>query len=122
MTSQITDFDDRMHRVESASAVFQKGLYHLFVLKKRYQVDIFSQILRVYQSLFQVCITQLLLDFDFSLNNRYIHSRLTRRCKNPERPTRKELDPASIVTHTMLERTWKGFQQEHPLKSASEYL
>lgn len=120
MRSKLADFDDQMHRTESASVTFQKGLYHLFMLKNRPSIDVFGQILRIYQCLFQICVTQLLLDSDFSLNRR-VPPRLKRLCKDPDHPTREELDPAAIVTHTMLERTWKGFRQGHPLLSSSEH-
>jgi len=74
----------------------------------------------MYQSLFQLNLTQLLLDFDFCLSDLNIQGRLRRRCQNPKRPTRQELDPASLVTHATLEK-WGGFQKGHPLELVSKH-
>lgn len=117
----IKNFDDFNHRIESATATFQKGLYHLFIVVKRRSTDVFAQVLRKYQSIFQLCLTQLLLDMSFSLNGRRIQRRLREKfCKNPKSPTRKELDPAAIVTHHTFEEEWKGFPDSHPLSMVSK--
>ena len=115
----ITDFDNSTHRVESASAAFQKGLYHLFILKNRQATDIYDQVLRMYQCLFQLNLTELLLDFDFQLSKLRIQRRLRQRCQNYEQPTRKELDPGALVTHATL-KNWKGFWQGHPLERVNK--
>lgn len=118
-----TNFDNRNHRVESATAAFQKGLYQLFFVKKRSDADIYGQIIRMYQCLFQMCLTQLLLDSSFSLNGEVqrLPRRLRLRCHDPNRPTRSELDPACLVTHSMFEnRRWRGFSDQHPLHSVSQ--
>src|SRR5436309_276617 len=109
----LTNFDDPNHRVESATAAFQKGLYHLFITNKRNQPDRYGQIIRTYQCLFQICVSQLLLDTNFSLRSEL--SRLPRRlrqcCQDLGSPTRRDLDPASLVTHSIFETPkWAGFQ------------
>jgi hypothetical protein len=118
-----TNFDDRNHRVESATAAFQKGLYHLFLIKKRSEADMYSQIIRTYQCLFQICLSQLLLDSSFSLNGKLQHlpRRLRLLCLDPSRPTRSDLDPACLITHSIFEdRKWACFPPQHPLYSVSK--
>lgn len=117
--NDLTDFNDLEHRVQSACAVWQKGLYHLFVLKNEPTSEMFEKILRLYQCLFQLSLTQLLLDTNFNISTDQIPPRLRRRCKDPKHPTRKELDPASIVTHTTFERHWSGFRNGHALHEIS---
>jgi hypothetical protein len=120
----LTNFDDRRHRVESATAAFQKGIYHLFVLQKRSDPDKYGQIVRVYQCLFQICLSQLLLDARFSLNRdtSRLPKRLRQLCRDPGQPTRADLDPACIVTHSVFEnRKWNGFPEEHPMCLASRH-
>jgi len=119
--NDITDFNDLKHRVQSACASWQKGVYHLFMLKNRSTTEAFARTLRLYQCIFQLSLTQLLLDTNFSIRADDIQSRLKRRCKDPQHPTRKELDPASIVTHTTLERRWVGFNSGHPLHEVSKH-
>lgn len=119
--SSIIDFNDPDHRIQSASAAFQKGLYHLFILKKRETTDVFAQVLRLYQCLFQLCLTELLLDSDYDLNKVKIQPRLRNFCQNPEQPTRREIDPAAIVDHTTFEKKkWRGFRKGHPLEKVSK--
>ncbi len=114
--SEITDFNDASHRIESASATFQKGLYQLFVLKYRPECDAFGYVVRMYQCMFQLCVTQLLLDFSFPLGPKQIPPQLRKSCKDPSKPTRREIDPSAIVNHAVFERKrWKGFAAGHPL-------
>jgi hypothetical protein len=118
-----TNFDDPTHRVESATVAFQKGLYHLFLIKKRSEPDIYGQVIRTYQCLFQICLTQLLLDSSFPLNGelRHLSRRLRSLCQDPNRPTRSDLDPACLVTHSIFEnRRWSGFPIQHSLHSVSQ--
>jgi hypothetical protein len=120
----LTDFDNRNHRIESATAAFQKGLYHLFVLKKRTEGDVYAQVIRIYQCLFQICLSQLLLDSNFTLNTavQRLARRLRQRCQNPQQPARKDLDPACLVTHSVFEnRSWNGFPMSHPLGSVTKF-
>ncbi len=118
--NDITDFNDLYHRTASASARFQKGLYHLFMLSQKSTEDTYGKIIRTYQCLFELSATELLLDKDFSLSQKNILPRLKKKCKNPDCPTRKELDPASLITHTMLERQWSGFSKNHLLYDSSQ--
>lgn len=113
------DFDNTTYRIKSASAVFQKGIYHLFILKEEKDSDIFSRVLRLYQTLFQLAITSRLLDFNSSLNFK----------RDPPRRLRKykQIDPAAIVTHSMFEDSggkefWPGFPSGHPLHMSSMNL
>ncbi|HEX7997924.1 MAG TPA: hypothetical protein VF528_05995 [Pyrinomonadaceae bacterium] len=119
--NDITDFNDTNHRIASASAAFQKGIYHLFMLRHRETSDYYAQILRAYQSLFQLCLTQLLLDMDHQLKSKDIPVRLRKLCWDRENPTRKELDPAAIVTHSVFENgRWEGVKVGHPLRNVSK--
>jgi hypothetical protein len=115
--TDIYDFNDIGHRVFSATATFQKGIYHLFILKNEKSPEVFTKVLRLYQCVFQLCLTQLLLDANYKINGKKIQQRLRRDCKDPEKPTRNEIDPAAIVKHSVFEEEghWKGFPQEHPL-------
>lgn len=119
--ADLKDFNDVSHRVESASAVFQKGIYHLFVLKTRETPDVYARVLRMYQCLFQLCLTQLLLDLDYRLDPKGISKRLRQLCQDPKNPTRKEVDPAAIITHSVFENgKWPGTSQGHHLETASK--
>lgn len=113
----VADFNDQNHRIQSAGAVFQKGIYHLFLLSRRKPSDLFDKILRTYQSLFQLCLTQLLLDFDYQINDKRILKRLRALCKDENAPTRADLDPAALVNHSTFEENggWNGCQPNHPL-------
>jgi hypothetical protein len=42
----LTDFNEPNHRVKSASAVYQKGIYHLFMLRNGESSDAYARILR----------------------------------------------------------------------------
>jgi hypothetical protein len=120
--NNIYDFNDVPHRIRSASATFQKGIYHLFIQKSQNISDLFAAILGLYQCLFQLCLTQLLLDSDFSINSKDIRlKRLRDLCKDPKNPTRREIDPAAIVTHSAFEEqgSWRGFRASHPLHLSS---
>jgi hypothetical protein len=119
--SDINDFNDVPHRIRSASAAFQKGMYHLFVQRYRGTADLFTSVIRLYQCLFQLCLTYLLLDSTFSIESDYIRlRRLTRLCDDPKRPTRRELDPAVVVNHSTFEHgKWLGFPQSHALHLGS---
>lgn len=116
----ITDFNDVAHRIESASAVFQKGIYHLFILKTSRITDIYEKVLRSYQCLFLLCLTQLLLDMNFSIRTSSIQKRLKNICSDPSQPTRKDIDPAALINHSIFEdRKWNGFLVNHPLNISS---
>lgn len=120
--SDLTDFNDRYHRIKSASAVFQKGIYHLFLLKRVEPKELSGQILRLYQCIFQLCLSQLLLDFNYKLVPDRLPKRLTRLCKDPKQPTRNEIDPAAIVTHSVFEEgKWSGFKAGNKLHSSSKH-
>lgn len=119
----LRDFDNRDHRIDSATGAFQKGFYHLFLLSKRNDADTYARVVRIYQCVFQMCVTQLLLDDRFSLNRvaKNLPNPLKRLCRDPKSPTRRELDPASLVTHSVFEnKRWGGFSAGHPLHLASQ--
>ncbi|MFH1353587.1 MAG: hypothetical protein ABIH68_08455 [bacterium] len=119
--NNIENFNNTNHRIESASAVFQKGLYHLFILMKRKLKDPYERIIRIYQCLFQINLTQLLLDFDYQINSKHIPKRLKCMCRDPKRPTREDIDPASLINHSVFENNiWKGFPQGHPMHKISK--
>lgn len=120
--NDIYDFNDVPHRIQSASATFQKGVYHLFIRKSQKRSDLFAEILGLYQCLFQLCLTQLLLDSDHSISSNDIRlKRLRDLCKDPKNPNRREIDPAAIVTHSTFEEhgNWQGFRSNHPLHLSS---
>lgn len=118
--NDITDFNNISHRVESASGVFQKAIYHLFLLKSEEASDLYARVLRMYQCLFQLCLTQLLLDPDYCLSPKGISKRLKLLCRDPAAPTRKEIDPAAIVTHSVFENgRWPGAAKGHHLYAVS---
>ena len=125
----LNDFDNLNHRVESATVTFQKGIYHLFVLIKQPEKDVYSQIVRTYQCVFQICLSQLLLDKKYELNQRVrnLSRRLKKFCQKDNEPiqnvepTRKHLDPACLITHSVFEnKKWNGFPTGHPLFSVSQ--
>ncbi len=117
--NDITDFDEASHRIESSCALFQKGIYHLFILENRGEIDYYSKILRIYQCIFNLNACLLLLDMSFKLTGIRIMPRLLKRCKDRSKPTRNEIDPAALITHKMLEEEWKGFKDNHPLITIS---
>ena len=122
--TELANFDNSTHRVESATAAFQKGIYHLFVLKKKNEIDVYSQIVRTYQCVFQICLTQLLLDENYKLNPLIpnLPRRLKQHCQNKQHPTRNDLDPACLITHSVFEnRKWNGFPTGHTLYSVSQH-
>jgi len=88
----------------------------------RPSVDVYAKVLRTYQCLFQLLLTQLLLDDNFRIGSLHISRRLGRYCKDPARPTRSDIDLAAIVTHTTLSclfegHDWSGFSVGHPLEN-----
>lgn len=117
----VKDLNEPGHRVMSASAVYQKGIYHLFMLKNKEASDAYARIIRIYQCIFQLCLTQLLLDMDYKLKPKDISPRLREHCRDGENPTRKEIDPAAIVTHSVFEKgRWTGAKRGHPLHEISK--
>jgi hypothetical protein len=107
--SDIHDFNDVPHRIRSASAAFQKGIYHLFVQRYHGTADLFTSVIRLYQCLFQLCLTYLLLDSTFSIESDDIRlRRLTKLSADPKRPTRREIDPAAVVNHSTFEKHGNG--------------
>jgi len=120
--SEIHDFNDVPHRIRSGSAAFQKGIYHLFIQRYYGTADLFTSVIRLYQCLFQLCLTYLLLDSTFSIDSGDIRlKRLTKLCADPKRPTRREIDPAAVVNHSTFEEhgKWQGFPPSHPLHLGS---
>ncbi|KAB0671697.1 hypothetical protein F6V30_03720 [Oryzomonas sagensis] len=97
------DLNNKIHRIESSAAVFQKGIYHLFLLSNKAEIDIYSTIIRKYQVLFQLCLACYLLDFNANIEVKNINKRLKKFCKDPNSPTGEELDPAATVTHSIFE-------------------
>lgn len=122
MTNDLTDFNDVQHRISSATAAFQKGIYHLFFLSTPNSHEWYEKVLRIYQCLFQLCLTHLLLDIEgYTLDVKDMQSRLRHLCKNPNLPTRAEIDPAAIITHSKFEnKKWPGLKKVHPLYSSSQ--
>lgn len=117
----VKDFNYDKHRVESASAVFQKSIYHLFVLNNGKATDVYEQVIRTYQCLFLLCLTQLLLDMNFPISSKNIQPRLKQLCINPQEPTRREIDPSALINHSVFENgNWKGFPNDHPLEASSK--
>jgi hypothetical protein len=120
--TEMHDFNNIPHRIRSAGAIFQKGIYHLFILRYRDSTDLFASVIRIYQSLFQLCLTYLLLDSTFSIRSEDIRlKRLTKLCTDPKRPTRREIDPAAVVSHSVFEPNgkWQGFPSSHVLHNGS---
>jgi len=115
--NDITDFNDINHRIKSASATFQKGLYHLFMLTKKEKNDLFELILRTYQCLFLLRETELLLNSKFDFN-RYKNRKdyLKEECQNPKQPTRKEIDLVSLLDHSILRNKVNFPSHNHPLE------
>ncbi len=117
----IIDFNDCWHRIRSASAAFQKGIYHLYFLSEPGKEEPFAGVLRIYQCLFQLCLTHLLLDFEYKLDIKKIDGRLRRLCKNRNAPSRSEIDPAAIIKHSVFEKgQWEGRVSRHPLHKGSK--
>ena len=121
---QIDDFNDRDNRTASASALLQKAIYHVFVLRHSQESDQFAMVLRMYQALYQLCSAMLLLDFPVDLNRwarRLRNRNLRQRCRDADRPTRSEIDPAAVLNHSVFDAggPWQGFQTGHPLHAAS---
>jgi hypothetical protein len=119
--ADIKDFNSEEQRVESASAVFQKSIYHLFILRKRKSTDIYEKVIRSYQSLFLLCSTQLLLDMNFKISANNIQKRLQELCNDPQKPTCKELDPSAVINHSTFTTKWNGFPKDHPLENSSKH-
>lgn len=107
-------------RIVSAASVFQKGLYHLFVLEKDANNDIVEKTLRTYQALFQLCLSQYLLDRTELISK--IRPSLVAHCKDPRNPTSAEIDPAVAVIHAKFENGpngWKGHPEASVLCASS---
>lgn len=115
--NDITDFNDIKHRIKAASATFQKGLYHLFMLTKKEKNDLFELILRTYQCLFLLRETELLLNTKFDFN-RYKNRKdyLKEECQNPNQLTRKEIDLVSLLDHSILRNKVNFPLHNHPLE------
>lgn len=92
------------HRLWSSSATFQKGLYHLFLLKTNGDADAYARVLRTYQVLFFLVATGYLLS-----------EREIPKPKNHE----PAADPAGDLTHKHL-RSWEGFRRGHPMAVVSK--
>ncbi len=118
----ITDFNDAAHRIESASAVFQKGIYHLFILRTNRVVDIYEKVLRVYQCLFSLCSTQLLLNMNyrFPRSSEPKFNKFRKHCVNQNEITRKDIDPAAIIEHNDLNKGNWQFPKNHKLGHSSQ--
>jgi hypothetical protein len=99
------------HRIVSAAAMFQKGIYHLFVLQTTNFSDAFDQTLRLYQCIFLLCATQMLLDFE---GEKFSPKKLTER-RDKDRINK---DPGAAITHSGVEK-WRGFNSKHPLHEIS---
>jgi hypothetical protein len=97
------------HRIWSASAMFQKGIYHLFRLRKSDFSDAFDKTLRLYQCVFLICVTQMLLDFE-GVQFRKLGKRDKERANN---------DPGAAITHSWVEK-WPGFNSNHLLHEVSQ--
>ena len=93
----------KLHRVLSASATFQKGLYHLLALKNIKPFDSFDVVLRKYQCIFLLGITQRLLDLKTEIK------------PNPRYPK----DPAAWIQHSTVEK-WSGFELGHSMREISQ--
>lgn len=115
-------FDDTSHRVESAAAAVQKGIYQLFVLELRSDCDEYARLLRIYQCVFQACVSQILLDQTFSmapLAGR-IPKRMQALCRDPGSPSPRDLDAAALLNHSVFETgRWQGFPLGHELHEVS---
>lgn len=115
--SDIKDFNDILHRINSASAMFQKGIYHLYFLRNEEETDTYAKVLRLYQCLFQLCLSQLLLDFDYKLNPKWF----PKPPKNSNELTRADIDPAATVKHNAFEKTQEGNFRWRPRKTHRLY-
>jgi hypothetical protein len=113
-------FDQPVHRTQSASAVFQRGIYHLFTIERRTDCDVYSSVVRSYQAVYQLCLAILLLDFTYTLRGKQISKRLRARCADVNAPTCAEIDPAAVVTHSIFEnRKWSGPPHSSPLRNVA---
>ena len=116
------DINDTEHRISSASGAFQRGMYHLYLLLRVGDVDEFGSALRMYQALFLLVLTMLLLDSRYVLTCRTLPRDLRDRSQgNPDGTT---VDPAVTVKHAVFEnpdsaRAWHGFGGTHPLHQVS---
>ena len=104
MSLLVEDKKEKEHRILSASATFQKGLYHLFVISTIKPYDAFDGALRIYQSVFLLVITQMLLDFKFTINYKLRFA---------------DKDPAAGIQQNMI-KIWSGFESGHPLYEVSK--
>jgi len=119
------DFNDPEHRLESASAALQRGMYHLFIAERASSQDAFDHVLRLYQAVYGLCLTQWLLDDTVDINKkvkeRQGDSRLKRLC--PAGTTRERVDPSYFADHSTFDsqnrKAWRGYGRRHPLRDAS---
>lgn len=99
-----SETEKKEHRARSASAMFQKGIYHLYVTKSVKFTDEFDKTLRLYQCIFLLSAAQLLLDFEgekFFVKGKKVEERINR-------------DPGVSIIHSQIEK-WLGFDDKHPL-------
>src|SRR5262245_45281474 len=114
--SQLDDFNNRDHRIASASALFQKGIYHFLVVKTYGQIDRFAEVLRVYQCIFDLRGAMVLLDEGFRLQP--YQPDVKRFCPD-SKPTRAKIDPAVLLKHDTVENKWPGYPKDHRFGRAS---
>jgi hypothetical protein len=117
----IDDLNDPEHKITSASALIQKGMYHLFLLTQRPETDRFTHVLRMYQCLFSLSCSMLFLNSKFRLNEEDLKRGkkiLTRFKVDPTKPMREKIDPTVLLTHSHVEKA-PPFPPGHPLCSAN---
>ena len=100
-----------LHRINSAAAWFQKGIYHLFMLQEGKKSDAYSDTLRTYQCLYSLGVVQLLLDYDrLNINLNELSKREQEWAK---------IDLGSAMKHRMVQNKL-GFPKEHLLHKVSK--
>ena len=102
--------EQKRHRIESASAMFQKGIYHLFVLKNINYSDAFDRTLRLYQCMFWIRVALILLDFEGEKFDRNMRKREIEWANR---------DPGAAILHSRAEKP-TGFKKGHPLHKISQ--
>lgn len=113
----LTDFNYQPHRTVSAAVAFQKGIYHLFLLRRNQPNDCYEQIIRTYQCIFQLCVTLVLLDEAFLISLKDLQrlsASVKKLCSDPKNPRRNEIDPACVLNHSAI-LNWPGLISTHPL-------
>lgn len=124
--ADLSDLNEMDPRVHAAAVAYQRGLYHLFMLKQDGGSDACTRGLRAYAAVFQLCAVHVLLDKTFTFQN--LPHGLRRVVVNDDRPTRQKIDAAALVTHSLLtadrrnhNRKWPvGFSDGHPLRASAE--